>query len=140
MCPAEAASSPVAIVAHPSTPVDGLSLAELRKIFLGERQFWSPSLRVVLVVRGPGTPEREIALNSIYQMSEAQFRQYWIAMIMRAEVTSGPRTVASPEMTTELVMGIPGAIGLIPAQNVPPGVKVLRINGKLAGEKGYPLQ
>src|SRR6516225_6419281 len=71
----------LAIVANPSTPVDGLSLAELRKIFLGDRQFWNPSLRIVPLVLGPGARERELALRSIYGMSEIQFSQYWIAMI-----------------------------------------------------------
>ncbi len=137
---ASAAGGAVAIVVNPSTPVDDLSVAELRKIFLGERQFWSPSLRVVLLVRGPGAHERDVALHSIYQMSEAQFHQYWIAMIMRAEVTSGPKTVSSAEMTNQLIAGIPGSIGFVPADKVQPGVKVLRINGKRPGENGYPLQ
>ncbi len=138
--PVRAAGTAVAIVVNPSTPVGELSLAELRKVFLGERQFWSSSLRVVLLVRGPGAHEREVALRSIYQMSEAQFRQYWIAMIMRAEVTSGPKTVSSTEMTNQLVAAIPGSVGFIDAEKVQPGVKVLRINGKLPGESGYPLQ
>jgi hypothetical protein len=127
-------------VANPSTPVDGLSLAELRKIFLGDRQFWNPSLRIVPLVLGPGARERELALRSIYGMSESQFSQYWIAMIMRAEVTSAPKTVSSPEMASQLIAGIPGAIGFISADKVQPGLKILRINGKFPGESGYPLQ
>ena len=138
--PAGAASSSIAIVVHPDTPVSDMSLAEVRKIFLGDRQFWNSNLRVVLLVRAPVAREREVVLRAIYQMSEAQFRQYWIAKVFRAETTSGPKIVYSAEMTNELITAIPGSIGFMPAEKVQPGMKVLRINGKLPGESGYPLQ
>ncbi len=138
--PSHAAAEHLAIVVNADTPVDGLSIPELRKLFLGDRQFWNPNLRVVLLVRAPVAREREVVLRQIYQMTEAQFRQYWIAKIFRAETTSGPKIVYSNEMTTELVAAIRGSISFIGATKVPPGVKVLRINGKLPGESGYPLQ
>lgn len=138
--PAGAVTGSVAVVVHPDTPVNDLSLAEVRKLFLGDRQFWNSNLRVVLLVRAPVAREREVVLHAIYQMSEAQFRQYWIAKVFRAETTSGPKIVYSAEMTNELVTAIPGAIGFMPAEKVPTGMKVLRINGKLPGESGYPLQ
>ena len=55
---------------------------------LGDRQFWTSNLRVTLLVRAPGAREREVVLKTIYQMSEAQFRQYWIAKVFRAEAAS----------------------------------------------------
>jgi hypothetical protein len=97
-------------------------------------------MRSVPLVTGPGTQERDVALKSIYQMSANQFRQYWIAMIMRAEVTSAPKTISTPGTANHLIGGIPGLIGFVPADKVQPGVKVLRINGKLPGDSGYPLQ
>jgi ABC-type phosphate transport system substrate-binding protein len=135
-----ASAAPVAIIANPGVTVDELSLAQLRKIFLGERQFWNSNSRIVLLSPSSVAREREIVLRSIYQMSEAQYNQYWIAMVMRAEVTSAPKTVASSEMANELIAGTPGSIGFIPVGKVQPGVKVLRINGKLPGQSGYPLQ
>lgn len=138
--PANAAGAAVAVVVNPATPVDALSLADVRKIFLGDRQFWNASLRVVLLVRAPVSQERNVVLRSIYQMSEAQFRQYWIAKIFRDQTTGGPKIVYSPEMTHELITAIPGSIAFIAAEKVQPGVKVVRVNGKLPGESGYPLQ
>jgi len=138
--PMLAAGPPLAIVVNPATPVEELTLAEVRKIMLGDRQFWKSNIRVVLLLRAPTARERTVVLQTIYQMSEAQFRQYWIAKIFRAETTTGPKIVYSNQMTTELVSTIPGSIGFIDASNIQPGVKVLRVNGKLPGEKGYPLQ
>jgi len=36
-------------------------------------------------------------------------------------------------------MAIPGAIALIDTHDLKPGLKVLKIEGKLPGEEGYPL-
>jgi hypothetical protein len=130
----------VAIVVRHDVPVDNLSFSELRRVMLGDRQFWSSNLRVTLLVRAPGAREREVVLKDIYQMSEAQFRQYWIAKIFREEAPSGPRIVYSNEMAAELASAIPGAVAFVEATQAPKGLKVLKINGLLPGEKGYPLR
>jgi hypothetical protein len=136
---AQAADSDVAIVVRSDVPVDNLSFAELRRLMLGDRQFWTSDLRVTLVVRAPGARERDVVLKNIYQMSEAQFRQFWIAKVFRAEATSGPRIVYSNQMATELAAALPGAVAFVNAADVPKGLKVLKINGLLPGDKGYPL-
>src|SRR5579884_3352659 len=89
--PAFAAPS-VAVVVGKDVPVDELSFPEVRKLFLGDRQFWNPKVRVVLLMRAPVAPERDVVLRTIYQMSEAQFRQYWISKVFRAEAPAGPKT------------------------------------------------
>ena len=129
----------IAIVVRPDVPVDNLTFAELRRLFLGDRQFWTSNVRVTLLVRAPGARERDVVLKTIYQMSEAQFRQYWIAKVFRAEAASGPRIVYSSEMAAELVSGMPGAVAFVDADQVPKGLKVLKINGLLPGTKDYPL-
>jgi hypothetical protein len=130
----------IAIVVRPDVPVDNLSFDDLRRLLLGNRQFWSSSLRVTLLVRAPGARERDVVLKTIYQMSEAQFRQYWIAKVFRAEATSSPRIVYSNEMAAEMAVAIPGAVAFVDASQVPQGLKVLKIDGLLPGEKGYPLR
>ena len=135
-----AAGADIAVVVRQDLPVDNLSFADLRRVLMGERQFWSSNLRVTLLVRAPGAHEREVLLKSVYQMSEAQFRQYWIAKVFRAEAASGPRVVYSNEMATELALAVPGAVACMDASEVPKGLKVLKINGALPGDKSYPLR
>jgi ABC-type phosphate transport system substrate-binding protein len=135
-----AVSGDIAIVVRPDVPVDNMTFAELRKLLLGDRQFWSSNLRVTLLVRAPGAREREVVLKTIYQMSEAQFRQYWIAKVFRAEAAAGPRIVYSNEMATELTSAVPGAVAFVEATQVPKGLKIVKINGKLPGDKEYPLR
>lgn len=138
--PGDTTSPDIAIVVGPDVPVANISFPELRRLMLGEKQYWSSSLRVTLLVRAPGSREREVVLRSIYQMSEAQFRQFWIAKVFRAEAASGPRIVYSNEMATDMAMSTPGAVAFIDAADIPKGLKVLKINGLLPGQKGYPLR
>src|SRR6202165_1641689 len=130
----------IAVVVNPDTPVSDLTLAEVRKVLLGERQYWNAKLPVALLIRAPVARERDVVLRVIYQMSEAQFKQYWVAKIFRAEVTSPPRIVYSNDMQYDLVAAIPGAIAFVDARNVRPGLKVLRVDGHLPGDRDYPLR
>jgi len=130
----------VALVVNDDTPVADMRLAEVRKVFLGERQYWNAKLPVVLLIRAPAAREREVVLRVIYQMSEAQFKQFWVAKIFRAEVTAPPKIVYSDDLQYELVSAMPGAIAFVDSRNVHPGVKVVRVDGMLPGDKNYPLR
>ena len=132
-------ADPVAVVVHPSVEVDELTFAEFRKIILGDRQFWSAGHRITLIVRAPVADERTLLLEEVYKMSEAQYRQYWVAKVFRAEVTSGPRVVLSNEEAVDLVGVIEGAVAIVNAEDVPGGLKVLKIDGLLPGDPDYRL-
>ncbi|MBZ5649585.1 MAG: hypothetical protein LAO18_03745 [Acidobacteriia bacterium] len=130
----------IAVVVHPDTPVSNLSLSDVRKVFLGDRQYWSTNVPVVLLIRAPVARERDVVLKIIYQMSESQFKQYWIAKIFRAEAATAPKVVYSNDIANQLITAIPGAIAFVDSKDVRPGTKVLRVDGRLPGEPGYPLR
>ena len=130
----------VAIVVHPGVPVDDLTFAEVRKVLLGDRQYWVGALRVTLLIRAPVARERDLILKHVYQMTEAQYRQYWISKVFRAETAAGPKIVYSNEMTAELVVNIPGSLAFVDAAQIPKGAKVLKVDGHLPGDKAYPLR
>src|SRR5215472_7197402 len=130
----------IAVVVHPDTPVSDLSLAEVRKVLLGERQYWNSKLPVVLLIRAPVARERDVVLRVIYQMTDAQFKRYWVAKVFRAEAASPPKIVYSNDLQYELVTAIPGAIAFVDARSVRPGLKVIRVDGHLPGDRDYPLR
>jgi ABC-type phosphate transport system substrate-binding protein len=132
-------SSDIAVVTNSATPVNELSLADVRKVFLGERQYWNSNIPVIVLVRAPIAREREVVLKTIYQMTESQFKQYWVAKIFRSEAVSAPKIVYSADMTNQLLAVIPGSIAFMEAKAVAPGLKVLKVDGRLPGEPGYKL-
>ena len=134
------APADVAVIVHPGVSETNLSFSEIRKVMLGDRQFWNNNLRVTLLVRAPVARERDVVLKKIYQMTEPQFRQYWIGKVFRAEATAGPKLVYSNQAATELVASTPGCIGFVDAAQVPKGVKVLKIDGHAPGDKDYVLR
>jgi hypothetical protein len=133
------AKADVAVVVRPELPVSDLSFGDVRKLLMGDRQFWSPGLRVTLLMRAPIAREREVILKTVYRMSESEFRRFWIEKVFRQEAPSGPKIVYSNDTATELVAAIPGAVAFVDAGQVPKGLKILRIDGHLPGERGYPL-
>ena len=130
----------VAVVVNRDVPVDNLTLADLRRLVLGDREFWPASVRVTLLVRAPVAHERDVLLKSVCQMTEAQFRQHWIAKVFRADTAVAPKIVYSNEMAVDLVNRIPGAITFVDVSHMSSRLKVVRIDGRLPGEKGYPLR
>jgi ABC-type phosphate transport system substrate-binding protein len=130
----------VAIVVHPDNSNNNLSVPDLRRIFTGERQYWKANNSVVPLMRAPGTREREVILRVVFQMTEQQYTQFWVAKIMRAEVSDPPAALFSNGMVQQGVKGNSGAIGYITASDVRPGVKVVRVGGLLPGDSAYPLR
>jgi hypothetical protein len=129
-----------AVVVNPHTPIDDISLEDLRKIFLGERQFWSSNIPVVPLIRPQGTPEREVILRVLFKMNEVEYKKYWITKVFRAEATNEPTVALTNSFANDAVAAIPGAVTCESIKDVPHGAKVLRIDGHKPGEPGYPLR
>jgi len=61
-------------------------------------------------------------------MSESEFKRYWTLPIFRGEAQAEPITVPSSGMLREAVEVFPGAIGLVQANDVKPGMKVIKVD------------
>lgn len=133
-------ATPIAVIVHEDVPVDSLSLSELRRIFRGERLFWAGDMTITLLAPPRGSREREVLLGKVYERrSEAEYKRFWINKLFDKGGQTAPKITGSPKMSASLVREIPGAIALVPADRIPRGVKVLRIDGRRPGEAGYPL-
>ncbi len=130
----------LAVVVNRSNPLENLSFAELRRIFLGERNHWPFGHRITLVIHEPGQSERTAVLREIYQMNENDFSRYFAQATFTGKVFSAPKTLATSTGVRKFVFNVPGAIGFVPADEVDQTVKVIRIDGRLPGEKEYRLR
>jgi hypothetical protein len=129
----------LAVIANHGVPADDVSLSELRKLFRGDRQFWSDEMRVVLLIPPPASSARAALLDKVYEKTETQYRHYWISKVFRAEAQSAPKTAESA-VIGDLVRQIPGAITVVDAGEVPTGVKLLRVDGREPADADYPLR
>ena len=130
---------PLAIVVNQANPVNGLATPDLRRIFLGERGHWANGRRITLVMLDPGWPERDEILTSIYHMDETQFKNHFLHGLFTGEVFVSPKTLSTPEGVRKFIFNVPGAIGYLRASDADKTVKIIRIDERLPGDKGYKL-
>jgi ABC-type phosphate transport system substrate-binding protein len=130
----------IAVIVNPSNPVESISSLELRKIFAGEKNNWTSSLPVFVLVRAPQARERDVLLSSVLRMNESEYKQYWIKKVYSGEVQHEPLAVFSNGMQLEGVRAVKGGIALIRLSDVRQGVKVLKIDGHLPGTSEYSLR
>ena len=90
-------------------------------------------------MRETGSVEKQIVLEKIYQMDEQVLKKFWLAKLYQGEIPAYPKTLASNEAVKRFISAVPNAIGFIDAAFVDDRVQVLRIDGKLPGERGYAL-
>jgi phosphate transport system substrate-binding protein len=132
-------SEPLAIVVNRNNPMDDISLADLRRVYRGQRARWSNGRRVTLVMRDPGTPERDAILRSLYGLEEEEYRRGFLQAIFTGEASDAPKMLATSNGVLRFVFNVPGAIGYVRASEADSSVKMLRIDGRLPGESGYRL-
>jgi hypothetical protein len=139
---AGAETATFAVIVNRDVPVSNLSVTELRKIYLGDKQFWKPSMRIVPLIRTPVTRERAAVVWTVCKMTEADFNRHWIGKMMRAESTSSPRQFSTNPAAVNLVNNLAGAIAIVNATQLPEsdGIRILKIDGKVPGDPDYALR
>ncbi len=137
--PQNASEQNLAIVVNISNPISNLSMAELRRIFLGERSHWPNGRRITLVMMEPGQPERAVVLRDICQMNETDFNNHFLHGGFTGEGLVSPKTLATPVGVRKLLFNVPGAIGYLRFSDLDSTVSVVRIDERGPEDKGYKL-
>lgn len=132
-------STNLAIVVNKANSTESLSIAELKQIFLADRIRWADGKKVVLVGREAGQPEHDAVLKWIYGMSEGEFKRFFIQATFTGKTQTPPKMFGSSAALKGAVGSVAGAVGYARASEADDSVKVLKIDGKLPGEAGYPL-
>ncbi|MFZ0321133.1 MAG: substrate-binding domain-containing protein [Candidatus Sulfotelmatobacter sp.] len=138
LIPRATAQVAIAVVVNPGNPITNISRGDLRKIFAGEKRVWPHGEPIKLIGRGPGCIERVVLLRFL-AMSESDYKHYWAAQVFRGDADAEPLTVPSVGMQKEAMALFPGAISLVDAKDVKPGMKLIQVDGLLPGAPGYPL-
>jgi hypothetical protein len=124
----------LAVIVAKNNSVASLSSADLLKVFKFDRAKWPDGKNIVLVLRDPSTPEMKTAINSLYHMQPAEFRS------LLASHNKAVIMVTSEDDMLKAVAAIPGAVGLVDVYSITERVKVVRVDGKLPLEPGYPIK
>lgn len=123
-----------------SNPVSNVSLTQVKEMFFGDRQWWAHDRPIYLATMGRGSAEREMVLRAIYKMDEKAFEKYFYLQIFRGELTRGPTNLSTAAEVKRFISQKPGSLGYMRVSDVDSSVKVLRIDGLLPEDDGYPLR
>jgi hypothetical protein len=132
----------LAVVVPKSNPTDGISMAQLRKLVMGDAHTWPDKSKVVLVTTDTEGAVFKCLLSQAVRMSLPEYRKYLLNAEFRGDEPLQIRTVDSPATAVKSVSGSAGSFSIVGAGSVTAlggAVKVLSINGKQPGEAGYPL-
>src|SRR4051812_9120382 len=128
--PSQAADATALVfIVNRKNPVESLSLADLRKLLLGERSHWPHGDRVTVVMREPKEPERDAVIRLVCKLDDRDFTRMVLRAVFTGELRSAPKQLDSAEGVIRFVYNVPGAIGYVRASKVDDSVKVVRLSG-----------
>lgn len=133
------AAGDIALIVQNDCPVKDVKMGQLIDYLRLERQFWPDRKRVVIFLPPADSAAKAILNERVYRMDEARLRKYWVGKVFAGDIPVAPQVVRTPKAAGKIVAATPGAISVVPIKEVPEGVRVLKIDGLLPGEKGYPL-
>jgi len=130
------AAEPLVIVVAKASPLKELSLEDLQRLYRGDINSLQGK-RMLPLNHLPRTALREHFDQRVLGMNAEETARYWIDRRIRGQ-SSAPRSVPARLMAA-VVAKLPHSIGYVSGGSADPALTVLRINGKLPGEPGYPI-
>jgi hypothetical protein len=126
------------VVVAKTSPINDLSLAQLRRMYLGE-PVDSGGQRLIPLNRGRSVKERIAFDKLVLGMSEGEVSRYWIDRRIRGQ-SGAPKAIDPVDVHQRVVVKLAGAVGYVRSTEVRDDVKVVRINGKAPNDRDYPLE
>lgn len=127
--PAQAATEPLVVIVHESCPIDELSMAQLRQIFTKNRAPHPSGAKWIPLNVPPRSNERAHFDLTVLDKTPDEIGRFWVDQKIRGHGRP-PRVVPSVRIAGRLVQRLENGITYVPANSVPPGTKILRIDGQ----------
>ena len=132
-------ASHLAIVVNKNSSLSEIASVDLAKFFKAEKSKAPDGTKVVIVMQDAGRSEREAALRQIFKMSDGEYNKYFLQATFTGAVAAAPKALANSHSVVKFVSDTPGGLGYVKGDEADESVKVLKIDGKVPGETGYPL-
>lgn len=139
---AECVAGGLAVVVPRSNPTDGLSMAQLRKLVLGDVHTWPDKNKVTLISTEADGAVFKCLLSEAVRMTVPEYHKYLLNAEFRGDESLRIGVVNSSANAVRSVAASAGSFAVVEASSLTAlkgTIKVLSINGKQPGESGYPL-
>lgn len=122
---------PIVLVMHSSRGSQGLSVTDLKNIYLGRKKTWSDGTAIQPYMRPPRAGAGFSFHRDILKMTPARYRYHWQGLQLSGQGRQ-PRTLTLPTDVIQSVAASPGALGYVTEAEAqkfprPPQVRILAI-------------
>ena len=128
----DGARRPILLVVAANSPVNNLSLDDVKRIFGGGAIDFRP------LNLPPGAAERVDLDRILFSRTPDEVARYWLDRKIRGQ-GGPPRVIPSGHLVARIVARVPGTIGYVAETALPAGTKALRVNGLSPADPRYPL-
>ena len=129
----------LAIIVAPESALSNLSSADLKRVYTAETVTSEDGKRLVPFNHPPKTPDRVGFDQVVLGRDPDGVGRYWIDQRIRGG-SGPPRSVDNVMMLRRVVAKLPGAIAYLRPSFLTDEVRAIRVDGKLPGEPGYPIE
>ena len=129
---------PLVVVAGRAFPSTDISFADLKSAFAGQ-PVKIRGTPIIPINHPLGTPTRVEFDHTTLGLEPDAVGRYWVDMRIRDQ-GKPPVTATTTNLAIRVVAALAGAISYTTRSNVLPTVKVLTVDGKSAGDRGYALE
>ncbi len=137
---ASAAGPALAIVVPDASPLQDISMANLKELFLLEvLQVPGSAAKVKFFAMPDNSPAQKIALSVIYKMSAADLKRLWLKKVFRNEIATEPTSVSGAGALGSAIAGQKGGVGYCLNSEIPAGLRAVKVDGKSPEDAGYSL-
>jgi ABC-type phosphate transport system substrate-binding protein len=113
------------VIANKDVPLDSLSKAELRAIFLGEKVKWDNRKYIKIAFLDEGDVNKEF-LQGVVGKTPSQYDNHWQKMVFSGKGAM-PQSFAEMSKVVDYVATHPGAVGFVAAGQAGGSVKTISI-------------
>ncbi len=128
----------LAVFVAKDSPIQNLKMTELRRVFTNADDSGFSGQRSTPFNHTARSVDRIGFDQTVLHMTPEEVSRFWIDRKIRG-LPGPPRAVDSLSQLLRLVSRSDGGIGYARPQQVTADVRVIRVDGKLPSESGYPL-
>jgi ABC-type phosphate transport system substrate-binding protein len=122
-----AALDGVIVIANEGVPVDSISAAALKDIYIGRTTYWADGQSVdITVLVNQITDKTDVALAEVSGMDASHFKTFWQRMVFSGRGQE-PDKADDAAAVVAHVASTKGAIAIVSADAVLKGVKILEV-------------
>jgi hypothetical protein len=129
----------LAVIVAKSSQLSGLSIHDIKRLYQGETVSSPAGGKLVPLAQPSSSPDRVGFDQAVLGMSPDEVARYWVDRRIRGHA-GPPKSIESPALLQRVIARVNGAIGYVRTSQVQGDVKVLRIDGKLPEDGGYPIE